>query len=210
MLLGGISDDPLEPAHEDAEKVLRLQPSSVAVVEDTGNDLRAATVTDRVAPNQVARVFPQSPGNSELSQMEKGAQWEMDEEELVPDYGQLLAQDRKGSRTGGPSVAMEVDREDHNGQAERFAEGTGQRSGETNPASASLSVAEGDAAQRSLLSRAITEQVSNVAQSQMAPLFHQLFNRLEPMENRQLRLDEQVQETNRALVAEAQKEIAPG
>ena len=75
-----------------------------------GTCLRAATVTDRVAPNQVARVFPQSPGNSELSRMEKGAQWEMDEEELVPNYGQLLAQDRKGSRTGGPSVAMEVDR----------------------------------------------------------------------------------------------------
>ena len=183
-------DDPLEPAYEDAVQTAEPQDtSSIAANESTGNDLKAASVTDRVVPNQVTRVLPQFPGHSELSRMEKGAQWEVDDE-LVTDHGQLMAQGYNPLQTVGPSMAMEGDREDHTGQTGRFAEGTtGQKTRQENSTSALLGAAESDAVQRAMLSHVITEQERNRVQSQMVPLFHQMLNRLELMEKRQVRLD---------------------
>ena len=72
------------------------------------------------------------------------------DDELVTDYGQPMAQGRNPLQAVGPSIAMEVDREDHTDQTGRFAEGTtGQKTREEKPreensTSALLGAAEGD------------------------------------------------------------------
>ena len=188
LLMGDVSDDPLEPDYGRAVSVAENQPlSSPTPGRVSGGDNSAEHVTTQDVPTQAAHAVPH---------------YEVDEEELIPDYRQILAEEPTLHRAEIPITAMEV---------ERTAEGNVQTGAEArDPASLSSGVAVSDAVQRSLLSHAITEQVSNVVQSQMAPLFHQLFNRLELMENRQVRLDEQVQETNRALLAEAQNRVNEG
>ena len=159
LLLESVSDDPIEPDYGRAVSVTGNQPlSSPAQGRVSGGDNSAEHVTTQDVPTQAARAVPH---------------YEVDEEELIPDYGQFLAEEPTLHQAEIPITAMEV---------ERTAEGNVQtEAGARDPASLSSGVAVSDAVFRASLDRAVTEQVSNIVQSQMAPLFHQLFDRMEAM-----------------------------
>ncbi|CAE7311080.1 GIP [Symbiodinium natans] len=199
MLLGGVSDDPKEPEYDQG---LPTQAPSDPAMEDEQVDRRP--LQERQAPAPVARLLPQSPGHSELSRMEKGAHWEIDDEELVPDYNRMLPRgvesgpcDRRNDQSLLPTNAMDVDRDDRVPQL--AAGGSGGRV--TNPAPAPVTSG-GIPVEVSLLQanvgQLVQQQVSNIVQAQMAPLFTQLFDRLEAMEARQSRLDERARVAQQA------------
>ena len=130
---------------------------------------------------------------------------EIDEEELIPDYGQILAEGPTLHQAEIPITAMDVEPQGYTSRTERTAEGDVQtQAGARDPSSLPSGVTVNDAVFRASLNRAVTERVSNIVQAQMAPLFHQLFDRMEAMETRQIALDEQARETYRTMSIEAE------